>query len=130
MIGHRGSGESYEYSARARDKIRVWCIAGMSAVVVHLRNMIMMGSLFPLVVVSFEEIPVPLMDAWPLVQYTSQRNNYFQTLVEQWKVYVSRQAGCGVPLILTEININTPAVGLPIRYLHIPPFFLGLTPAQ
>lgn len=65
MIGHRGSGESYEYSARARDKIRVWCIAGMSAVVVHLRNMIMMGSLFPLVVVSFEEIPVPLMDEAP-----------------------------------------------------------------
>lgn len=65
MIGHRGSGESYEYNTRVRDKIKVWYIAGMSAVVVHPRNMIMMGSLFPLAVVSFEEIPVPLMDEAP-----------------------------------------------------------------
>jgi len=63
MIGHRGSGESYEYNTRVRDKIRVWCITGMSAVVVRLRNM--MGSLFPLAVVSFEEILVPLMDEAP-----------------------------------------------------------------
>lgn len=41
---------------RVRDKIMVRCIAKMLVEMVHLRNMTLMGSLFPLVVVSFEEI--------------------------------------------------------------------------
>ena len=58
-----------EYNAWVRDKIRVWCITKMSAVVAHLGNMILMSSLFPLAEVSFEEIQaavlVLLMDQAP-----------------------------------------------------------------
>jgi len=54
--------------ARARDKIR--CITKMLAAMVYLRNMPLMGPLFPLVWVGFEEIyresidevPVPLVN--------------------------------------------------------------------
>jgi len=41
---------------RVRDKIMVRYIAKMLVVVVHLGNMGLIGSLFPLVLVSYEEI--------------------------------------------------------------------------
>ena len=51
--------------------------------------------------------------AWSFIWYTNQKKT-LQALVNEWKVCISRQASCSLPLTLIEISINTLALSMEV----------------
>lgn len=87
--------ETVVMNTRVRDRIAVQCITKMSTVVVYLRSMTLMESLFPIALVNFKE--VSLIDEAPDLQLNApSKKKPFQALAKQWNVCVSGQAGCGL----------------------------------
>lgn len=84
----------------------------------HLRNMALRRSLFLLASINFERNIIDGLRCRALVQHIYQKKekkrNEKRTFQapEQWEACAStrREAGCGEPLILIKININTPAL--------------------
>lgn len=86
----------------------VRCIAKTLAAMVHLRNRPLMGSLFPLAWVSFEEISRESIDEVPVSQgqHANQKKIILPSrlLLSNGRFIFLDPAGCGAPSILPKIN--------------------------
>lgn len=100
--------ETVVMNTRVRDRIAVQCITKMSTVVVYLRSMTLMESLFPIALVNFKE--VSLIDEAPDLQLNAPSKKTLSRLLSSSGMFAFLdKLVAAYKLILTKINTNTPA---------------------